>query len=98
MAAKILSFPRSGTQGPAATSLDLAVIRSRTALEEMWARKLAEVVALDSAICRTSAAGDDPPADWPAPDRLYVRAARAYEELGAIADALSAIDRGPSRQ
>jgi hypothetical protein len=64
----------------------------------MWARKLDEVVALDGVCCGMSAAGDDPPTAGAAPDslRLHTRLARAYEELGAIADALIAIDRGSS--
>lgn len=62
----------------------------------MWARKLEEVVALDGACCGISAAGDDPPAAGAAPGSsgLHSRLARAYEELGAIADAINVIDRG----
>jgi len=77
--------------------MDLAA--SRSALERMWARKLDEVVALDGACCRMSAAGDNPHAEATPPSmlRLSARAARAYEELGVIADAINAIDRCASR-
>jgi RNA polymerase-binding transcription factor DksA len=71
-------------------------LRWRFTLESLWERKVNEVNALAGACLGVSAAGDDLPADGASlPSfRLYRRAARAYEELAAVADAIERVDAG----
>ena len=70
--------------------------RWRFTLETLWERKLDEVVALAGGCVGLSAAGDDLPADGASllSLRLYGRAARASEDLAAIADAIERVDAG----
>jgi hypothetical protein len=83
----IASVPAGGVASP---------LRWRFTLQSMWERKLDEVIALSGACAGTSVAGGDLPADDTTlpPLRLYRRAARAYEDLAALADAIARADAG----
>ena len=87
------NWGRAGNAGQARTP---AGLRWRLTLQRRWERKLEEVVALAGACQGVSAAGDDLPGDGAAlPSfRLYCRAAAAYEDLAAVADAIHRADAG----
>ena len=76
------------------TSADAATLRWRLRLEALWERKLDEVLALAAASQGESVAGDDGPADALRSRRLHHRAARAYEDLADIVDAIARISDG----
>jgi hypothetical protein len=108
MDARILSLAEAATSRPTVISpgRDLTASRpasgagsppcSRFALEQMWERKLGEVIALAGACQSMSAAGDDLTGDGATLPSfgLYRRTAAAYEELAAIADAIERSDDG----
>jgi len=90
--AAVLTLASPGRDEVAAAPARAAArpLRSRFALESLWERKLDEVITLAAACQGVSAADDDPPAGEAAMPslRLYRRAARAYEDLAAIAEAV----------
>jgi RNA polymerase-binding transcription factor DksA len=76
------------------TSPDAATLGWRLRLEALWERKLDEVLALAAASQGESVAGDDGREDGLRSRRLHHRAARAYEDLAEIVDAIARISDG----
>jgi hypothetical protein len=86
--------PAPEAAAPLPRTSPAAITQSRYALEQLWHRKLDEAIALAGACQGMSAVDDDLPGGETTPPslRLHRRAARAYEELAAIAEAIDRVE------